>query len=308
MKKNNLLLKSFAVLFLGTAIIACSDDDSESLPPIGGYNNADEVAATDLVAYWPLNGNGTESKSSTNPSSTVATSYVTGVKGQAASFSAGYMAYPEIAALSSTTGSASISCWAKISNTKLMVGGESNISPLFSLSRSGQVFGNLNVIGETHGLTTSDTIQLKGIFRIKEADGVSEFGGDAVNMTKMEQWMIDANANGENHQAFANKIGGQWAHVVYVFDGAAGANKLYVNGVKISNPQWEVRNGGAPKMLNHFTPTRAIIGAMETVVDGTNTDTWNKALTGGIDEVRVYKKALSPSEIGSLYELELAGR
>jgi hypothetical protein len=308
MKTNKILFKSLAVVFLSTAIIGCSDDDSDPLPPIGGYDNADEVAAADLVAYWPLNGNGKESKSSTDPSSTVATSYVTGVKGQAASFTEGYMAYPEIAALSTTSGSATISCWAKISNTRLVPDGASNISPIFSLTRTGDPFGNLNLLGETHGLTTSDSIQMKGVFRIKEDDGVSEFGGDAVNMLKMEQWMIDGNANGENHQAFANKIGGQWAHIVYVFDGAAGANRLYVTGVKISNPQWEVRNGGAPKMLNHFTPTRPVIGALETVVTGTNTDAWNKALTGQVDEVRVYNKALTQADINALYTLELAGR
>jgi Concanavalin A-like lectin/glucanases superfamily len=307
MKTNNFLLKSIALVVLGTAIVNCSDDDPAPLPPIGGYNNADEVAAADLLAYWPLNGNGTESKSSTNPSSTVATTYVTGIKGQAASFNEGYMAYPAIAALSSTSGSASISCWAKISNTKLVPDGVSNISPIFSLTRTGEIFGNLNLLGETHGLTTSDSIQMKGVFRIKQEDG-SEFGGDAVNMLKMEQWMIDGNANGENHQAFANKIGGQWAHIVYVFDGAAGANKLYVNGVKISNPQWEVRNGGAPKMLNHYTPTRPVIGALETVVTGANGDAWNKALKGGVDELRVYNKALTTAEIGALYELEKAGR
>ena len=307
MKTNNFLLKSIALVVLGTAIVNCSDDDPAPLPPIGGYNNADEVAAADLLAYWPLNGNGTESKSSTNPSTTVATTYVTGIKGQAASFNEGYMAYPAIAALSSTSGSASISCWAKISNTKLVPDGVSNISPIFSLTRTGETFGNLNLLGETHGLTTSDSIQMKGVFRIKQEDG-SEFGGDAVNMLKMEQWMIDGNANGENHQAFANKIGGQWAHIVYVFDGAAGANKLYVNGVKISNPQWEVRNGGAPKMLNHYTPTRPVIGALETVVTGANGDAWNKALKGGVDELRVYNKALTTAEIGALYELEKAGR
>ncbi|HQV36765.1 MAG TPA: hypothetical protein PLC36_10660 [Flavobacterium sp.] len=307
MKTNNFLFKSIALVVLGAAIVNCSDDDSDPLPPIGGYNNADEVAAADLLAYWPLNGNGTESKSSTNPSSTVATTYVTGIKGQAASFNEGYMAYPAIAALSSTSGSASISCWAKISNTKLVPDGVSNISPIFSLTRTGETFGNLNLLGETHGLTTSDSIQMKGVFRIKQEDG-SEFGGDAVNMLKMEQWMIDGNANGENHQAFANKIGGQWAHIVYVFDGAAGANKLYVNGVKISNPQWEVRNGGAPKMLNHYTPTRPVIGALETVVTGANGDAWNKALKGGVDELRVYNKALTTAEIGALYELEKAGR
>ncbi|WP_396173796.1 LamG-like jellyroll fold domain-containing protein [Flavobacterium sp.] len=301
MKTNKILFKSLAVIFLSTAFIACSDDDSAPLPPIGGYNNADEVAASSLLAYWPLNGNGKESKSNTDPSSTVATTYVTGVKGQAANFNEGYLAYPAITALSSTSGSASISCWIKLSNTKIVAGGPSNISPIFSLTRTGEIFGNLNLIGETHGLTTSDSIQLKGIFRIKKQDG-TEFGGDAVNMLKQEPWM-DA-----THTWNPNKIGGQWAHVVYVYDGTTATNKLYVNGVKISNSAWEVRNGGDPLMLNHFTPTRPVIGAMETVVNGTNAEPWNKALKGGVDELRVYNKTLTVAEIGALYELELAGR
>jgi hypothetical protein len=280
---------------------SCSDDDSSSLPPIGGYNNANEVAATSLKAYWPLNGNGKESISNTSPSSTVATTYVAGIKGEAASFNSGYMAYPAITALNTTSGSASISCWAKVTNTKLVAGGPSNISPIFSLTRTGETFGNLNLLAETHGLTTSDSIQMKGVFRIKNTDG-SEFGGDAVNMIKQESWMDNT------HTWAANKIGGKWAHVVYIFDGPTGTNKLYVNGVKISNSAWEVRNGGAAKPLNHFLPTRPVIGALETVANGTNTDAWNAALKGQVDELRVYDKALTPSEIGALYELELAGR
>jgi hypothetical protein len=61
-------------------------------------------------------------------------------------------------------------------------------------------------------------------------------------------------------------------------------------------------------MLNHFLPTRPVIGALETVANGTNTDAWNAALKGQVDELRVYDKALTPAEIGALYELELAGR
>jgi hypothetical protein len=299
--KTNRLFYSLVVAS-GLALIAsCSSDDSSSLPPIGGYNNADEVAATSLKAYWPLNGNGKESVSNTSPSNTVATTYVDGIKGQAASFSTGFMAYPAITALNTTSGSASISAWIKISNTKLVAGGASNISPIFSLTRTGEAFGNLNLLGETHGLVTSDSIQMKGVFRIKNDDG-SEFGGDAVNMIKQEAWM-DA-----THTWAANKIGGQWAHVVYIFDGPTGTNKLYVNGVKISNSAWEVRNGGLAKNLNHFLPTRPVIGALETVATGVNTDAWNKALNGQVDELRFYDKALTPAEIGALYELELAGR
>ncbi|MDZ7613640.1 MAG: hypothetical protein U5K51_08075 [Flavobacteriaceae bacterium] len=130
MKTNKFLLNAIFVVLLSAAFVSCNDDDDEEpLPPIGGYNSADEVAAADLLAYWPLDGNGTESKSKTNPTSTVATTFVAGAKGQAAKFTEGYMAYPAIAALNSTSGSASISCWAKLSNTKLVKDGVSNISP-----------------------------------------------------------------------------------------------------------------------------------------------------------------------------------
>jgi hypothetical protein len=271
------------------------------LPPIGGYNSADEVAASYLKAYWPLNGNGKESISNTSPSNTVNATFVSGIKGQGADFNSGYMAYPAITALNTTSGSVSISAWVKVANNKANPTAVSTTSPIFSLTRTGEVFGNLNLMAETHGLVTSDSIQMKGIFKIKNDDG-SEFGGDAVNMIKQEPWM-DA-----THTWAANKIGGQWAHVVYIFDGPSGTNKIYVNGVKISNSAWEVRNGGNPKLLNHFLPTRPVIGALETVVNGTNTDTWNAALKGQVDELRVYDKALTPSEIGALYELELAGR
>jgi hypothetical protein len=299
--KTNRLFYSL-VLASGLALVAsCSSDDSSSLPPIGGYNSADEVAASYLKAYWPLNGNGKESVSNTSPSNTVNTTYVEGIKGQAANFDSGFMAYPSITALNTTSGSASISAWVVVSNNKANPTATSTTSPIFSLTRTGEPFGNLNLMAETHGLVTSDSIQMKGIFKIKNDDG-SEFGGDAVNMIKQEPWMDNT------HTWNANKIGGHWAHVVYIFDGPTGTNKIYVNGVKISNSAWEVRNGGNPKLLNHFLPTRPVIGALETVVTGTNTDTWNAALKGKVDEVRVYDKALTPSEIGALYELELAGR
>lgn len=301
MKTNKILVSAFAITLAFASFTSCGSDDESSLPPIGGYNNADEVAATSLKAYWPLNGNGKESISNTAPTTTTAATYVEGIKGQAVSFNSGFMAYPSIPALTTTSGSASISCWAKISNTKVVADGVSNISPIFSLSRSGEAFGNLNLIGETHGLTTSDSIQLKGIFRIKKPDN-TDFGGDALNMLKQEPWM-DA-----THTWNANKIGGQWAHIVYIYDGPTATNRIYVNGVKISNSAWEVRNGGDPFLLNHFTPTRPIIGALETVATGTNTDTWNAALKGQVDELRVYDKALTPAEIGALYELESAGR
>lgn len=303
---------AYVLMASGMLLTSCGSDDDggKDLPPIGGYNSADEVAAADLIGYWPLNGNGKESISGTNPSNEVNESWVDGIKGDALRLNAGFLDYPSIAALNVQGGSITVSCWAKVSNTKQVPDGPSHISPIISFSGGpNENVGNLALFGNTHGLTSSDSIQMKAEFHFKRPDG-TEFGGDAINMTKMEQWMIDDNNNGANppHAAFANKIGGKWAHVVFTYDGATGTARLYVNGQKISNPAWEVRNGGDPMPMAFFEPTRPIIGALNSVANGTSQDAWNAPLTGEIDEIRVFKKALIQADITALYQLEEAGR
>lgn len=294
----------------GFVLTSCGDDEGNDLPPIGGYNSSDEIGTADLLAYWPLDGDGKESISGTMPSNTVGASWVQSNKGQALKLTAGFLDYPSISALNLQSGSITVSCWAKVSNTKLVVDGPSNISPLISFAGGTNAnVGNLAIFGNTHGLTTSDTIQMKAEFHFKRPDG-TEFGGDAINMTKMEQWMIDGNASGQNppHAAFANKIGGQWAHVVFTYDGPTATARLYVNGVKISNPAWESRNNGDAMPMAFFTPNHPIIGALNSVANGTNTDAWNAPLTGEIDEIRVWKKVLVDADINALYQLEAEGR
>jgi len=249
-----------------------------------------------------LNGSGVESKSSTAPSSTVGTTFATGIKGQGAVFASGYMKYPSIANLAAINGNISVSAWVKITNQKLNPSAVSAISPIFSMTNPNEQVGNLSLFGNTHGLVSSDSIQMKAEFKVKKADG-STFGGDCLNMIKQEPWM-DA-----THTWNANKIGGQWAHVVYVYESTAQGtfNRIYVNGVKISNSAWEKRDDAAIP-FNQFSPTYPIIGALRSVADGTNLDTWNAALKGSVDEIRVWKKTLTQAQIGSLYELEKAGR
>jgi len=286
-----------AVMFMG--ITSCGE---EELPPIDGYNTSDEVASTNLVAHWAFEGDGKEHKSGVAPSKTQNGTYVTGAKGKGVKFDSGFFDYPRIPALEITTGSISISAWAKISNQKANPTAVSAISPIFSIAGGPNTnIGNLAIFGNTHGLTTSDSIQMKAEFHFDKGDG-TEFGGDAVNMIKKESWMDDT------HTVAANKIGGQWAQIVYVYDGSTANNRIYVNGVKISNSAWESRNGGNPLSMKFFTPTRPIIGATQSVANGTNVEPWNAALKGEVDEIRVFNKPLTVAEIGALYKLEKAGR
>jgi hypothetical protein len=54
-EKGKFLLVISGVLMLGMVFSAsCNNDDDPDLPPIGGYNNSNEVAAANLVAQWTL--------------------------------------------------------------------------------------------------------------------------------------------------------------------------------------------------------------------------------------------------------------
>lgn len=267
----------------------------EVLPPIGGYNSADEVAKADLVAYWPLNGDGTESLSSTAPANSKNVTWVAGVKGQAASFNVGFLTYNAIANLGANLQSGfTISAWIKVSNNG------DHPSVFFSLSRSNEWAGNINFMSETGWMkATSDSITVKGLL-VSSTD----FGfQDTRNTVKANAADLAA-----GQIPYPNKIGGQWAHAVYTWDNTTKLAKIYVNGVKISNPVWENRDATGTKNFVVTAPTHPIIGAFETFANGTTTDAWNTGLVGQIDEIRVWKRALILSDIGALYQLEKAGR
>lgn len=301
MKTNKIFFKSVALVCLSTAIISCGDDDSSSLPPIGGYNNSNEIGAADLIAHWPLEGNGIERLSNTSPSNTVGASYEVGAKGQGLKLTNGYLAFPQITSLASTSASMTISLWAKVTNNG-GEGGDGHPTMLFNLSRPNEWAGNISLFAETGGReAANDTLLMKGLVVIKNDDGGANFQ-DVINSPNPSPEDL---ANG--HIGNPNKNGGKWAHYVATWDATAGRFQLYANGVKISNPAFEVRNLGNPLPLNFFTPTRAIIGTFETVISGTP-DAWQRPANANIDEIRVYKKVLNSADINALYELEKAGR
>jgi len=303
-------LTGFTLAFaISLGLLSCSDDDSNgggaTLPPIGGYNSADEVGSTDLVAYWPLNGSGVEQKSNTNPMASVGTSWETAVKGQGVKLTNGYLTYPEMSSLGSTMQNMTVSLWAKVTNNAILGadGRPTDGHPvmLFNLSRPGEWAGNVNFFAESGRLATNDTIQMKALVVIKKDDGSSNFQ-DVVNSPNPSAADL-----ADGHTGNANKNGGKWAHYVMSWEAATGTFRIYANGQKISNAKYEVRNGGNALPLNFFTPTKPIIGTFQTVIDG-NPDGWQRPANTEIDEIRVWKKTLSAADINSLYELEKAGR
>ncbi len=284
MKTNRVSVRILAVVIAAGSFFASCKDDEVSLPPIGGFNSADEVAASNLVAYWGLNGDGKEAKSGAMPTKSQNVSYVAGAKGQAASFAEGFLAYDVINSLTSLP-NATVSLWAKVSNNG------TTPSCFFTLTRPNEWAGNINLMSETGWRkASSDTMLVKGLVVTKVA------GNDS--------WQ-DSRNEPTKGGVQAAKLAGQWAHVVITWDGTTSMFKVYANGTKISNPEWEARGTTGP--LSFTTPTKPIIGAWGTNISGTP-DSWQKPMTGLVDEIRVYNKALSDGDISALYQLESAGR
>ncbi|MFY0482858.1 LamG-like jellyroll fold domain-containing protein [Flavobacterium sp. PLA-1-15] len=301
MKKNKFLSYLMAFGFGITVMTSCGNDDSNkiSLPPIGGFNTADEIAMEDLVGYWPLNGDGVEIKSNTSPSSSVGATYSEGIKGQGVTFTNGYLAYPEIEALASTLPSMSISLWGKITNNG---GADGHQTMMFSLGRPDHWAGNINLMAETGWKpATNDSLTIKGFVQIKNESGTAD-DYEVINKIKATEEEL-----ADGHTPFANKNSGRWAHYVAIWNAETGFFQLFANGIKISDAKLESKNEGNPLPLNFFTPTKPVIGTFATVVSGTG-EAWQKSMNGQLDEIRVWKKALTSTEITALYELEKAGR
>src|SRR5690349_1760288 len=92
-------------------VSSCNNKSSDPvLPPIGGYNNSNEVASANLKAHWTFEGTANESILSTAPTTSLRASYVTGVKGQALHLDSGYLLYPAVAS-ASMLGRNTVSAW-----------------------------------------------------------------------------------------------------------------------------------------------------------------------------------------------------
>ncbi len=284
-------IKNVSLILAGTflfsaAITSCKDKKKDVvIPPIGGYNNSDEVAATNLVAYWNFDGNQNEIKSGTASTSSDRVTYTAGIKGQAVKLDSGYLFYNSIPALNSMI-AFSVSAWVQTQNSQA----PGFTSLVFQLSKPGSTFGNINLGVETGGKPAgNDTLTIRGWY--SDGGGLQDnrndpFGTPSVGVVKDTL--------------------GRWIHVVMTVDNSNPVNFLvYANGKSIG-----AYNQRGTKVYTPLTPSSVIIGGWLNNVPGQphTSDTYPHAFVGSIDQVRVYNKALSQTDISALYQLELAGR
>jgi hypothetical protein len=292
-------------LVLAVGVLSCDkDNDDPQLPPIGGYNNSNEVATANLKAHWTFDGTLNERISSTAPSTSLRSSYLTGVKGQAVKLDSGYILYPTIAALNSNIGSFSVSTWIYTQNQgtgtrptgvfalTLGAGGQRdwNDGPiLISLENGRPTTYNDTLVIKTNIATTKAGSFLKG-------DNINDFGAREVDFKTVKG---------------ANK----WTHVVARWDGTGSFIDFYANGVRVSNNNFRFREaagvGFGAMTLPTGASTQVLFGGYPNATNGfplSPLQGFQGLFRGNIDETRFYNKALTDDEITALYQLELAGR
>jgi len=323
--KRTIGILSLVALAIGIST-SCSKKNDTSLPPIGGYNTSDEIAATNNIAKWSFDGNLTESKQSLAGVGTN-TAFGTGKKGQAwqgSSTQPRYAIYPAgtgVPALSSY----SFAFWLNSDSMKTALANPTQghgAQGIFAYANPADFWGGINLFIENRGDKDADTLRVKLLIQNKRAGVVWQGQGPIVR--------VPGALN-------------RWVHIVLTYDDASSLFSAYVDGVVASKLEGVPYQDQAPNSSpsgflgysytqyadnpNGFTSTTApkygalalpagsqmVIGSHQfTTTPALNTggtqQPWATTFAGQLDEFRIYNKALSSSEINSLFQLESAGR
>ena len=191
-----------------------SDDPAPTLPPIGGFNNSDEIAAADLVAKWSFENAITESKNNIAGTPTNV-AYATGAKGQAwdgSSTQARYAIFNGATAIGSLN-SFSFAFWMNSANTVPDTGTSQQgkgTQGIFSLVKPTEFWGAINIFLENPDTAFPNKLRLKLLAENKRTGVQFVTYAPTVN--------IDNLLN-------------TWFHVAFTYSATTSKFSVYINGI-----------------------------------------------------------------------------
>ena len=244
----------------------------------GSYSASNQIAPSALVGHWSFENSLIDSVSG-KIATGVGTGFTPGLKGNALQgANNGYVISTPSSAVAGLT-SLTISVWVNTTQNTTGTYG------LVCLSNTQDFWGNIDFFFE-NGSTASNA-NLKA---------------------HIENWKNPTTDNDAWLGAFAiGNTWNAWTNVVVTYDATSSTFVTYVNGTSI-NTTVKTGNGN----LNFLNASALIFGTMQFNVTpslGTagGSQSWASYLPGAMDEIRIYNKALSSSDIKSLYQLENLG-
>jgi hypothetical protein len=307
--------KTIIYLFMGASVVTLlalgSCSKSDSLPPIDGYSSSDAVAPTNLVAYFPLDGNAKDSKG-TATATEVKVTYTKGLRGQAYQGATGAYATLAPSAAFNSLSSYTVSMWYKLGAQPNAASGPQG---LFFLSG-------------TQSNSTSSYQPSNGTELIFEIENHAKVGSDSLEVHHgfTNLGPTDPNAyHSFTMTSYDTTSFKGWIHLVTTYDGSSSKYIIYTDGVAILNHS-AFPASTSTTMFQNTTGTLATTpqGNMSWASDvpkAITIGTWpagvygvsptlgsNACFLGQMDELRIYNTALSAADVGALYQLGLAGR
>ena len=121
-----------------------------------------------------------------------------------------------------------------------------------------------------------------------------------------DQWLEFVGPN----KMHGNLLNNQWHHLAFVYDQTTSKITYYVDGAALtglpSNLTDIVKSGGPMGPAQFKTPTGFVIGGWAKHGGfGGAQDSWIQPWKGGMDQFRLYNKALSATEVAALYNSKL---
>lgn len=129
-----------------------------------------------------------------------------------------------------------------------------------------------------------------------------------VKLILQDQWLEFTGAN----RMPGNLLNGNWHHMAFVYDETTSKMTYYVDGRPLEglpSSVTDIKRGGNPRGPMDFSNTyNFVIGGWNkhaSLGNGAPTDAWIQSWQGGLDQFRLYNKALSAAEILALYNSKL---
>lgn len=275
------MIKSFLPLLVISAMLFTScykKFDPKTYQPaftVNGFTSVAEIGAGSLVGYWAFNGNYVDSVSNT-AGTNVGTSFTGGFKGQSLKGALNSYVLAQPGTAIKNMQSFTITEWV---NTPPPSTG---IIGIFSLANTTHFWGNIEIFFE-NGSDNSN-----GKLRVH----VYKNGND-------NTYSIDGVPNLFN----------TWVNIGVTYDATSSVFRLFINGTQVNTGT--LNNVSGP--LSFADVGNIVFGCVQfqtspSQTTATTSQPWASYLTGQIDEVRIYNKALTAAEMQALIVLQGKGK
>lgn len=251
---------------------------TKPLPTFGGYTSSKDIETASLVAYWPFSGSLADSLSTTVGVAT-GTSFGTGVEGQGLQGADNAYVVSNTPAAIKALHSFTISTWVKMPQNTGATG-------IVDIANTQNFWGNFDIFYDNGGTATTGVLKVHVWNKSGSSSGTDAWEG---GYTVANPWNV-------------------WTQIAVTYDDNASTVTVYYNGAVAGT---NTAAGFAP--LDWSQANQMVFGTLQfqttpSLTTATTSQGWASYVNGQIDQVRVYNKVLSVSQVSALYNLEKLGR